>query len=86
MEKLIEQIKAKLRTLEVHDDYILDDNYPPRTVDKLLGEISGKGVCIGEDWNGCDLDWSVWFDFEGKKIYSWGSAYDGNVGFEREKD
>jgi len=85
VDKVVSFVENKLKELEVGEDFILEDNYPPRFIDKVLAELSGNdGIQIGRDWNGCDLDWSVWFEYEGMRIYSWGSAYDGNVGFERE--
>ena len=62
------------------------DKLPPESVNKVLNDL-GIDIDISEDWNGCDLDWSLIdnFKFAGKEFMVWGSGFSGSLMFERQK-
>lgn len=84
MNKGLEEVKEKIRNMETgyENMFTHTEKLPPNSVDRILDEL-GCGSQIGEDWNGCDLDWSVDFEFEGMKMHAWGSGYSGSMNFQK---
>ena len=80
----IDTLKDKLRNQEVGSvgSWVYPYNIPPTQVDKILATL-GSSESIGQDWNGCDLDWSQKINFEGNEFIVWGSAYEGSLVFHK---
>ena len=83
---IIEELKEQLRIMGTGSDnvFIHPDKMPPEVVDSILDEL-GYPDTIGEDWNGCDLDWSAIDDieFEGMKFHICGSGYSSSMVFQK---
>jgi hypothetical protein len=84
----LEALKEQLRNQGVGlDNYF---KYPqdasPETINKVLSELSGDDKEITEDMNGCDMDWSCDFEFEGMEFHTWGSVYSGSFLIQKENN
>lgn len=80
----IGDLKKQLENQEVgYQNYF---KYPkpltPKQIDSLLDQF-GVTEEISSDWNGCDLDFSGTFEYEGNEIEYWGSAYEGSLLFQK---
>ena len=65
----IKELKEKLKPMEcgMSGYFTHPKRMPPTEVDGILNEL-GCREQIGENWNGCDLDWFNNIEFEGMKI------------------
>lgn len=82
----LNELKEKLKTMEIgyDDKFTYPNEIPPEQIDKILDEF-GVSETLGEDWNGCDLDWSRDFKYEGMTFSAWGSGYSGSMVISREE-
>ena len=80
----IEEIKQKLTEMGTgyQNVWVYPIKLPPEEVDKILDQL-GFPHNIGEDWNGCDLDWSGTITLNGMEIDVWGSGYGGSMVFQK---
>jgi hypothetical protein len=80
----MEELKDELREMGIgyNNAYHYPKLLTPKQVDMVLDEL-GIDFEIGTDWNGCDLDWSISFKFEGSKFDVWGSGYEGTMVFQK---
>lgn len=79
------EIKEALKSLDsgYENRYKFPRKLSPQYVDEILDEL-GATEGIGEDWNGCGLDWSMDLNIDGVKVHAWGSGYDGSLLFKKE--
>jgi len=81
------ELIEKLKDIKIGEYFECPVNLPPADVNKILEDILGSYVDISEDWNGCDLDWSLMDDLiiDDMVFKVWGSAFQGWLIFKREK-
>jgi len=82
-----EELIEKLKDVKIGEYFKYPVNLPPADVNEILEGILGSYVNIAEDWNGCDLDWSLMDDLiiDDMVFAVWGSAFSGSLVFQRKK-
>lgn len=85
------ELIEKLKDIKIGKQFDYPVNLPPADVNKILEDILNlpayHHIDISEDWNGCDLDWSLMYDLiiDDMVFEVWGSAFQGSLVFKRKK-